>query len=426
MMYRFKIATKKEFWMLLNDKTGLALMFIMPVLLVYIITIIQDSAFKTANQNNMTLFVVNQDQGEGSRALVNLLREAQLFTIVEDSVTKQSAISQVLYQEKYLTAIYFPPNFSTQLVKKADMLGQTLLGELGMGETTTSKLSLDIPPLSYYHDPVLQQSYATSIMNMIDAYIQTVEGDLLINQMCQRLEIPEAPAKLKKAMSDNSVQIDKIAATLNQRSIQPNSTQHNVPAWTIFAMFFMVTSLGNSIVKERLSGAYIRLKTMPTHFGLVLGAKLFVYLVAAVLQVVLIFSLAKITFPSIGLPPLTFPSNMLAFVLVVILNGLAAVSYATAVGTVARTREQASGFGAVSVVILAALGGIWVPSFILPEFFQTLSYISPLYWCLEGFYTLFLRGGDWQILAPTLLGLMTFSTVCLTITYLQLKKDKLL
>lgn len=425
-MYRFKIATKKEFWILLNDKTGLALMFIMPILLVYIITIIQDSAFKTANQNNMTLLVVNHDQEKGSAALVDLLREAQLFTVVEDSTISQTAISEVLYEEKYLTAIYFPPNFSEQLIKKATMLGGTLFGELGMGEGQPTEIALDIPKLSYYHDPVLQQSYATSIMNMIDAYIQTVEGELLIEQMCQQLEIPEAPAKLRKAMSENRVQIDKIAATLNERSVQPNSTQHNVPAWTIFAMFFMVTSLGNSIVKERLSGAYIRLKTMPTHFGLVLGAKLFVYLVAAILQVILIFSLAKITFPSIGLPPLTFPSNMLAFGIVVLLNGLAAVSYATAVGTVARTREQASGFGAVSVVILAALGGIWVPSFILPEFFQTLSYISPLYWCLEGFYTLFLRGGDWYILAPTLLGLLTFSTVCLTITYFQLKRDKLM
>jgi ABC-2 type transport system permease protein len=58
MMYRFRIAAKKEFLILLNDKTGLALMFIMPILLVYIITIIQDSAFKTANQNSMTLLVV--------------------------------------------------------------------------------------------------------------------------------------------------------------------------------------------------------------------------------------------------------------------------------------------------------------------------------------------------------------------------------
>ncbi len=415
MMYRFRIAAKKEFLILLNDKTGLALMFIMPILLVYIITIIQDSAFKTANQNSMTLLVANHDN-----------QEAKLFTIVEDSTVKKELISEVLYQEKYLTAIYFPPNFSTQLIQKADRLGGVLLSELGMGDPASLVEKLKIPTVDYYHDPVLQQNYAISIMNMVDAYVQTVEADLLISQMCQRLEIPTAPAKLKQAMESNKIPVQKIAATLNQRSIQPNSTQHNVPAWTIFAMFFMVTSLGNSIVKERLSGAYIRLKTMPTHFSLVLGAKLFVYLVAAILQVTLIFSLAKLTFPSIDLPPLTFPPNMLAFFVVVVLNGLAAVSYATAVGSVARTREQANGFGAVSVVILAALGGIWVPSFILPEFFQTLSYISPLYWCLEGFYTLFLRGGDWQVLAPTLLGLIAFISACMTITYFQLKRDRLI
>ncbi len=423
-MYKFRVAVKKEFLILLSDKTGLALMFLMPLLLVYIITIIQDSAFKMANQSSMALLVINQDEGEQSQHLIRLLEQSQLFELTQDSTIAKDAISTTLYEQEYLTAVYFPPNFSEQLKQKANLLSGTLLAEVGMNEGSPALQTIATPTLEYYHDPVLQESYSISIMNMIDAYIKTVEGELLINEMCQQLELTEAPAKLREAMANNQVGVKKIAATLNSKSLQPNSTQHNVPAWTIFAMFFMVTSLGNSIVKERLNGSFVRLKTMPTSFVLVLGAKLFVYLVAAVLQVLLIFTLARFTFESIGLPPLTFPSDGFAFAVVVLMNGLAAVSYATVVGTVARTREQASGFGAVSIVILAALGGIWIPSFVLPEFLQLISYGSPLYWCLEGFYTLFLRGGDWQILLPTLAGLAVFIVACWAITYWQLKRDK--
>ena len=48
--------------------------------------------------------------------------------------------------------------------------------------------------------------------------------------------------------------------------ITPNATQHNVPAWTIFAMFFIIMSLGGSVVREKVSGSFIRLKTLPTNY----------------------------------------------------------------------------------------------------------------------------------------------------------------
>ena len=58
-----------------------------------------------------------------------------------------------------------------------------------------------------------------------------------------------------------------------------NATQHNVPAWTIFAMFFVVMSLGSSIVREKLSGSFIRLKTLPTNYFIALISKQITYLI---------------------------------------------------------------------------------------------------------------------------------------------------
>ena len=37
---------------------------------------------------------------------------------------------------------------------------------------------------------------------------------------------------------------------------------HNVPAWTIFAMFFVVISLAGSIVPEKLSGSFYTFKNL--------------------------------------------------------------------------------------------------------------------------------------------------------------------
>ena len=51
-------------------------------------------------------------------------------------------------------------------------------------------------------------------------------------------------------------------------------------------------------------------------------------------------------------------------------------------------------FGAVSVVIAAAIGGIMVPVFAMPPVMQTISIFSPLSWGLNAFLDVFVRGGS--------------------------------
>jgi ABC-2 type transport system permease protein len=48
-------------------------------------------------------------------------------------------------------------------------------------------------------------------------------------------------------------------------------------------------------------------------------------------------------------------------------------------------------FGATSVVVLAAVGGIWVPVFLMPEFMQTIAKFSPMNWGLNAYYDIILR-----------------------------------
>ena len=231
----------------------------------------------------------------------------------------------------------------------------------------------------------------------------------------------EIPTSMENKFFDNQTTIEQISANSSSGDVIPTSTQHNVPAWSIFAMFFMVISLGGNIVKERLSGSFVRLQTIPSSFSLVLISKMFTYLFVALLQLTVIFSLGKFVFPLIGLPSLDLPSNVLGLILISALSAFAAISFAMLVGTFAKTVEQANGFGAVTIIILAAIGGVWVPTFVMPAYMQTIGNISPLHWCLEGYYTLFLKGGDWYLLSPTILFLIFFILACQILIYSKLK-----
>ena len=421
-MYKFLISAKKELLMLISDKAGIAVMFVLPILLVFIITIVQDSAFRIVNENKISMYVVNKDNGIYGQLLTEQMKASGLFTMYEDSLVKNDNIQQQMLENDYLTGILIPQDFSENLLTKAKLLSGYMLNELGLSENELKDPTFT--EVKFIHDPVLQENYCISVMNMLDAFLKAMEGEIFINNISSELGLTESPTQLKQAMKDHVIPLKRVAANGSDNEMLPNSTQHNVPAWTIFAMFFMVVSLGNNIVKERVNGSFVRLKTMPTGFSMVLGAKMFIYFMAASIQVIVVFSLAKGFFPLIDLPALTMPSNHLGFILIVFLSSLCAVSYALLIGAFAKTQQQSSGFGAVSIVIFAAIGGIWVPSFVMPEYLQTLSLISPLNWCLEGFYILFLKGGLWTELSSVIVGLLVFSASCLTLVYLRFKKEK--
>jgi ABC-2 type transport system permease protein len=420
-MGKLLASIKKEFLILVNDKVGLLLMYLMPILLVFIITLVQDSTFKLVNENTIEIVVVNNDQGNLGDTLISLLKSSGSFDISEQSNIESTKIQESLLNDDHLLAIEIPSSFSQNLNEKANNISSNMLQEFGIGEETTSKTNEPVLPLSLYYDPVLQESFRFSIVSSIYSYLSALENRLMIENLYTQMGYDEIPDAMEQQFFNNRIGINQISANNAAGEVIPNSTQHNVPAWSIFAMFFMVISLGGNIVKERVSGSFIRLQTIPASFSLVLISKMFMYLVVAITQLAVIFMLGKFIFPFIGLPSLSLPSNILGLIVISVLSALSAISFAMLVGTYAKTQEQASGFGAITVIILAAIGGIWVPTFVMPYYLQQIGKISPMHWCLEGYYALFLKGGDWYLLTPTLIFLILFILACQILIYVKLK-----
>ncbi len=397
-------------------------MFVMPFLLVLILTVVQDSAFRRINENIITMLIVDHDRSDASKHLVELLHESGMFIIEEDSSPAAGEVKEALIKRNKLTALYIPPDYAEKLLDKSNYITDIMLAELMHEQTPANDAELIMPALSFYHDPVLQETYSYTINNVITAYQNLVEYALMMDVLYSQMGFDEKPDDLIAAMMDKQVTINRKPAS--KGNINPNSTQHNVPAWTIFAMFFMVVSLGNRVVKERLSGIFLRIRTIPVNFTLIYGSKMIVYVAVALLQLSLIFSVGVLLFPLINLPQLVLPNDIPALFVVALISALAAVSYALMIGALAKTQEQANGVGAISIIIFAALGGILVPIFVMPDYMQFISKFSPLHWCLEGFYYLFLKGGDRLELARTMLPLLLFILVCQLVTYVKLKQER--
>jgi len=104
--------------------------------------------------------------------------------------------------------------------------------------------------------------------------------------------------------------------------------------------------------------------------------------------------------------------------------GLAAIGLGILLGTIAKTQEQAAPFGSTFVVILAALGGVWIPVFAMPTVMQIISKISPMNWALNGYYDIMLRNGGIKDIFPEILSLFLFFSLMLAIALIYDKKKR--
>jgi ABC-2 type transport system permease protein len=425
-MFKLLATILKDTRILWRDRVGMSLMFIMPVMLVMVVTNIQNSTFQLVSKNKLPILICNKDTGQASKQLITSIDKIGMFKVSEihgDLNDKQ--IADAVHEEEAMLGVIIPSNFSSKVTAKSKSIASKALTSFGL-QGDTLMAADDVDPLTLYYNPVLQEALLLSVQGAVRSALQLVESRATLRSLYLSINEKPMPENLENEMLNNKTVINEIPVTKGGNAITPNVTQHNVPAWTIFAMFFVIMSLGGSVVREKVSGSFTRLKTLPTNYITALLSKQITYLGVTVVQAAMIFSMGIWLFPFMNLPALNLPSDKLALLIITIVCGWCAVSYAICVGVFAKTQEQVNGFGAISIVILAALGGLMVPSFAMQGFFKNVTNLSPMHWCLQGYYTLFLEGGKLADIRSNLLPILMITLSFQFATYLGLKRKKLI
>ena len=157
----------------------------------------------------------------------------------------------------------------------------------------------------------MQASFRHSVDGALHSAVQVIQGEAIVKKLYEAVNQKEIPQDLEKQILFGQFPISEIPVSRSGSRTVPNASQHNVPAWTIFAMFFIVISLGGMMVREKNSGSFIRLKTLPASYMNALFSKQFVYLMVTLLQAFVIFVIGNKIFPFIGLPELKLPEDIL-------------------------------------------------------------------------------------------------------------------
>lgn len=425
-MFKLWSTILKDIRILTRDKLGLIFMFVMPIVLAVVITAVQNSTFEMLNTNTVPMLLCNRDTGDAGKQLEAAISKAGMFRIQTIAAGEtDEAISNRMHAKDAVIAIIIPSDFTNKVKDKSNEIAVKALKNFGMQADSIKTGNSSIQPITMLYHPVLQETFRHSIQGALRSALQVVQNKEVLKSLYFNLNEKQMPDSLEKELIGSQVTINEIPVSRSGSRNIPNASQHNVPAWTVFAMFFIVISLGGSVVREKLNGSFVRLKTLPTNYLVSVLSKQLTYLFVTVMQAAVVFSLGIWLFPSMGLPRLDLP-DVAGVIVVTLICGWCAVSYAIMIGVFSKTQEQSNGIGAVSIVLMAAVGGLLVPSFAMPQSFQFVMKLSPLHWCLEAYYGLFLEGGKLKDVALNILPLLGITLVIQLITLYGLKRKNLI
>ena len=414
MIKKLLAAVKKEMLILVRDRVGLFILFIMPMILIFVMTLIQDSAFKTLNERGIPIVFVDEDKDSLGVAIEQGLRHSDLCSF-NDSINGQPATAELAKQEiangKFLVGIIIPKGATEAIRNNVKQLVAQTLSSDSVSTIPAKQAVSDSVEITIFIDPVTKKSFLTSVTSSLREFISVIKTKIMFKTFSDQIAelIPDKKSSPNNAFGQTQIiKYKEEYASKQYGEIVPNAVQHNVPAWSIFAMFFIVIPMAGSIMKEKNEGSVFRLHTMPSSYLLLVNGKIIVYVIVCLIQFALMLSVGLVFLPMLGLPVLVLGNSAAGIMIISAATAFAATGYGVMVGTLASTEQQGAIMGSLSILLLSAIGGVWVPTYVMPELMRKISVISPLNWSLNSFYELFLRGGGVASILPDAVKLMLF------------------
>ncbi|MCB0793474.1 MAG: ABC transporter permease [Flavobacteriales bacterium] len=420
MIHRIAVHIRKEILLLLRDRAGLALLYLMPAALVSIMAIIQDAPFKDFSDKQISLLVRDLDKGPVGQGLLKGLETAGSFritTVPPAELEDDGAFEERIRKGEHQVGITIPVGSSERLEEGATLV----LGELfaGLEEAPAIPTISDSVSVHLLVDPAVKHAFRALVRGTVQRVLAGLSSERLLMDLRSKMEDmtgAEMPP-LKAPGPFIGIAQDMATAEISGSKVAFDSTQHNVPAWTVFAMFFTVVLLAGNMVGERRSGCMIRLLTMPGGTGERIAGRMIAYLLVGITQTALLLLVGVFLLPLFGLSALVLPGaiGLVHLAVAVVVIGTASTAYGVLVGSLSSTQQRSAVLGATTVVIFSAIGGIWVPLYIMPGPMRSLGSWSPLNWSMEAFNTVLLRNGDLLELMPALLPLLAFAAACVCV-----------
>lgn len=388
---------RKELQLLFRDMHGLALLFLMPVVFILIMSLAMKEDFDRRAGVQMSVLVDNPSGHPRIATMLEKLAGHEQFSLLPVNGEMPGSDAKMHLQLAQTAVGNDEYHFLLRVDAQAFEDPEAVLASLLVAPGTSRELAI-------LFAAAFREAAAGEVIEM-----------MLEELKLEVQELADVDLVGRSGIGDAQMLAINYGFQSGETVQAPTSVQQNVPAWLVFSMFFVVVPLANTMINERQLGTLRRMRTIPvSNLKLIVG-KIIPYFAINQIQVVLMLLVGVYLVPALGGDSLTLGDSMAGLALIAAALSVAALGFAMLIAVICRSPEQATTLGGASNIILAALGGIMVPTFIMPEFMQTLSVVSPMSWGLQGFLDIFSRGGGVPDVFPEAISLVTLGVLAISL-----------
>lgn len=378
----------KDLKIFFKDPGAVVMIFLQPFMFIVVMSYALSGLFEPG-EDQIRLLAVNQDRGTQAAAIVRQLDDMEGLQVEmtwEGQALTREMAEKLIVEGKRNLALVFPPDFSEVLEQDPTATERHTTKVLVIVDPATSSQFVE-PILGTLQGLIERGTYTAMMPKELDHLFEWLASQTPVEQReTFKAQAQEAMAGGLLGGREPVITVERTTPVGMQVEKYPDTFQQNVPGYTIYGIFWIVSLLAGSVLEEKREGTFRRLLVAPMNRAVMLAGKLVPYYIINLIQLAIMLGASSLLFGmSLGYSPAG---------LVVV--SLAAAATATGLGVLvsalARTEAQAGGLTVLLLLILSALGGCFVPRFIMPGWLRTIGLVTPHAWALDAYQDLLVRG----------------------------------
>ena len=342
-----KTLIRKDILLYLQNRKAIAITLLAPIVMAAFFGYVFNSD-NNKKPAKTPIVIVDLDASKISNAIVTKFKSDETMDIL--TTTEEEAI-QLVRSGKRRAAIVLPKNFAQDL-------------ESAMNGNAAR------PAINILYDP--SQTFIIGLVNG------------LISQHVVQTFVATKTGNTTQAITQPfTAKATAVTANTKQKY---NSFAHSFAGMSVQFILFMGIEFGIGLLLMRRQDIWKRLRIAPITRVDMIASRIIASAIIGVAFVSAIYVVA------ITLFNVRVDGSWLGFIAIILAFALLNASFGLLIAAIGKSPEIARSIAIFATLILVMLGGAWVPSFVFPEWLQSVSQLTPTYWAIEGLSAMTWRG----------------------------------
>ena len=450
-MHQVLTLLRKDIRLFLRNKVAFGLTFVVPIVLIYVFGNVFGVSRSSSGPTGIPIAVISQTDAAVAAAITNGLRAESSFKVIttwandadEQVPLTEDRVRELIHDNKLRFALVFPPDtvsdesFGLKLKflnnPRNEIETQTVNGLLqkviftsaptalmdGLRKRATNLIGAD--ETDKFYTGMADTIGSSFGLDPAAVKADMAAGDLFFGD--EAAPASNAEGEADPASSSSSDFFDQLIQIDNQQlagaNVKSPGATRVVGGWAIMFLLFSVSGASTSLFEEKQAGIFHRLLASPVRRSHILWSKYLFNVLMGVVQLMVLFLAGQLMF---GIEVIPYLANLLV---VVVVASIACTSFGMLLSAIASNPAAASGLATFLILTMSSIGGAWFPTSFMPEFIQSLSKLTLVYWSMEGFLAVLWAQKPLIEILPTLGVLLAMAVVVTSFSLWRFNKGNI-